>query len=139
MFLTRLIYVSTITDKFGTTSLEDILKVGRVNNTKNGITGMLCFKDEYFIQCLEGSRDAINQTYNKILTDERHSNVVMLEYTPIDVRDFNDWCMGYIPTSQFTDPLILKFSTSLPFNPYQLSGIGAHQLLLEFKKNFTSF
>lgn len=139
MFLTRLIYVSTITDKFSSSSLEDILRIGRVNNTKNGITGMLCFKEKYFIQCLEGSRKAINHTYNKILQDERHSNIVLLAYSQIDAREFNDWCMGYIPTSHFTDPLILKFSKSIDFKPYEMSSESANMLLLEFKKNFTSF
>ncbi|PKG37301.1 BLUF domain-containing protein [Psychromonas sp. Urea-02u-13] len=139
MFLTRLIYVSTATEKFASSSLEDILQVGRLNNTKNGITGMLCFKEKYFIQCLEGSRKAINHTYNKILKDERHTNVVLLEYSQINVREFNDWCMGYIPTSHFTEPLILKYSKSAVFRPYDMSRASAYMLLLEFKKNYTSF
>ena len=139
MFLKRLIYVSTITDHFGPSSLEDILKSGRENNTKNGITGLLCFKNKYFIQCLEGSRKEVNETYNRILNDGRHSNVVLLEYSDINVREFNDWCMGYIPTSKLTDPLILKFSKSNEFNPYDMSSTSAYMLILEFKKTHKSF
>jgi hypothetical protein len=139
MFLTRLIYVSTITDKFGSTSLEDILKIGRVNNTKKGITGMLCFKNKYFIQCLEGERNRVNQTYNKIRNDERHSNVVLIEYTQIEEREFKDWCMGYIPSSKMTDDIILQFSPSVEFTPYDMSATSANLLMLEFKKNFKSF
>lgn len=139
MPLTRLIYVSTVSEKFSSSSLEDILKAGRVNNTKNGITGMLCFQKKYFIQCLEGSRQAVNETYKKILNDDRHSNVVILEYNQINVREFNDWCMGYIPTSHFTEPLILKFSTSKEFNPYDMSSVSVEMLLLEFKQTHTSF
>ncbi|PKF61126.1 blue light sensor protein [Psychromonas sp. psych-6C06] len=139
MPLTRLIYVSTITDKFEASSLEDILRIGRKNNSKNGITGMLCFQRKYFIQCLEGSRKAINETYNKIINDERHTDIMILEYNPIHVREFNDWCMGYIPTSQFTDPLILKFSTSVDFNPYDMSSTSVDMLMLEFKKTHLSF
>jgi hypothetical protein len=139
MFLKRLIYVSTITDKFGPSSLEDILKAGRRNNTRNGITGLLCFKNKYFIQCLEGSRKEVNETYNRIMVDERHSDVVLLEYSDINSREFNDWCMGYIPTSKVTEPLILKFSKSNDFNPYDMSNTSAFMLLLEFKKNHKSF
>lgn len=139
MFLTRLIYVSTITDNFGSSSLEDILKIGRANNSNNGITGMLCFKNKFFIQCLEGSRTAVNATYNRIIKDQRHCNVILLEYSPIEVREFNDWCMGYIPTSKFTDPLILKFSKSSEFTPYDMTGSSVYKLMLEFKKNYKSF
>lgn len=139
MFLTRLIYASTITENFASTSLEDILKVGRINNTNNGITGMLCFNNKYFIQCLEGSRKAVNDTYNKILTDERHTDIMLLEYSQIDERVFSDWCMGCIPKSKFTDPLILKFSASIDFNPYDMSSSSVYQLLLEFKKDHISF
>jgi len=139
MFLTRLIYVSTITEKFGDTSLEDILKIGRVNNTKKGITGMLYFKNKYFIQCLEGERSLINETYNKIRNDERHCNIVLLEYSQIEMREFKDWCMGYIPSSKLTDDLILQFSPTAEFTPYEMSGASANLLMLEFKKNFKSF
>lgn len=139
MFLTRLIYVSTITEKFGDTSLEDILKIGRLNNTKNGITGMLYFKNKYFLQCLEGERSVINATYNKIRNDERHSNIVLLEYNQIEMREFKDWCMGYIPSSKLTDDLILQFSPSAVFTPYEMSGTSVNLLMLEFKKRFKSF
>lgn len=139
MFLTRLIYVSTITEKFGPSSLQDILNVGRLNNTKNGITGMLCFNNKYFIQCLEGSRKDVNDAYRRIVNDDRHSNIVILEYNQINYREFSDWCMGCIPTSKFTDPLILKFSKSIEFRPYEMSGTSVYMLLLEFKKDHTSF
>lgn len=139
MFLSRLVYVSTITDKFGPSSLEDILKIGRRNNTKNGITGMLCFKEKYFIQCLEGPQEEVNQAYSRIIRDERHSDVTLLEYSQINVREFSDWCMGYIPTSHVTAPLILKYSKCTKFNPYDMSGGSAYKLLLEFKNSYTSY
>lgn len=139
MFLIRLIYASTTSDGFEHSSLQNILDVSRLNNTTNGITGMLCFHNKYFLQCLEGSRKAVNDAYKMILNDDRHHNVVILEYTQIDVREFSDWCLGCIPTSKFTDPLLLKFSKSTRFNPYEMSGSSAHKLLLAFKKAHTSF
>ncbi|EGQ9189867.1 blue light sensor protein, partial [Vibrio cholerae] len=42
--------------------------------------------------------------------------------------------MGYIPISSITKPLVLKFSSSSDFNPYQLSDSSAYMLLLELKK-----
>lgn len=49
---------------------------------------MLCFSNEYFLQCLEGSRTAVNNTYQQILNDKRHHNVIMLNYTQIPEREF---------------------------------------------------
>lgn len=50
MFLTRLVYVSTKTDVFISADIEDVLSVARNKKTKNGVTGMLCFNSQYFLQ-----------------------------------------------------------------------------------------
>lgn len=138
MFLTRLVYVSTKTDLCKTADIEDILTVARNKNTKSGLTGMLCFNSQYFLQCIEGSRSAINSTYHKILNDKRHSKVVMLDYKEIATREFNDWSMGYTPESSFSAPLILKYSGSKEFNPYGMSAESAFLLILSLKNAFDS-
>ncbi|MFT6154311.1 MAG: hypothetical protein ACJA1X_001663 [Bermanella sp.] len=56
MFLTRLVYASTISENFNCDDIEGILAVARKNNKQNNITGMLCFNRKYFLQCLKGSR-----------------------------------------------------------------------------------
>ncbi|MBJ6911639.1 BLUF domain-containing protein, partial [Vibrio cholerae] len=98
------------------------------------ITGVLYFNNEYFLQCLEGDREKVNLLYNNIIKDHRHNRVVILDYQEIRNRDFQDWSMGYIPISSITKPLVLKFSSSSNFNPYQLSDSSAYMLLLELKK-----
>jgi len=47
MFLTRIIYTSTITEKFSVKDVDDILDEARSNNRKKEITGMLCFSRNY--------------------------------------------------------------------------------------------
>ncbi|MCW8333445.1 BLUF domain-containing protein [Vibrio sp. SCSIO 43135] len=133
MSLVRLIYVSKITNQFAMSSLEDILQVARKNNEKNNITGMLCFNRNFFLQSIEGTRDSVNATYNKILNDERHHNAIILEYSEISARDFADWSMGYVPSSSLTAPLNLQFSGTTEFDPYSLSGQSAYQFLLKLK------
>ncbi|MEK0272692.1 BLUF domain-containing protein, partial [Vibrio vulnificus] len=64
---------------------------------KLGITGILFFNSQHFLQCLEGERNTVNQVYRSIINDSRHHNVVILDYSEIDSRDFHDWTMGYIP------------------------------------------
>ncbi|AUL73997.1 blue light sensor protein [Pseudoalteromonas sp. 13-15] len=137
MFLVRLIYASKISDGFGPKDIENILQSARTYNVKTHVTGMLCFSNEYFLQCLEGSRTAVNNTYQQILNDKRHHNVIMLNYTQIPEREFEKWSMGYVPQSRVTQSLNLKFSGSVDFNPFKMSGESAHLLMLALKGSIT--
>lgn len=133
MFLTRLVYTSTVSEDFSPTDIEEILVSARKNNSSACITGMLCFNRKYFLQCLEGSRANVNYIYYKILNDPRHSNILMLNYQEIDVREFSEWSMGYIPESSLTTPTNIKFSGSSEFNPYAISGASAYKMMLALK------
>ncbi|WP_440903029.1 BLUF domain-containing protein [Catenovulum sp. SX2] len=133
MFLTRLVYTSTITDSFSPSDIELILEAARKNNGKRNVTGMLCFSRKYFLQCLEGSRTQVNQIYQKILNDPRHTNIVLLDYQQISHREFSEWSMSYIPESSLTSALSLKYSGASTFNPYEMSGESAHEMMLLLK------
>ncbi|MDC8830607.1 BLUF domain-containing protein [Alteromonas gilva] len=134
MFLTRLIYTSTIAPSFSADSIEEILVTARRNNSRNNVTGMLCFNRKYFLQCLEGSRTAVNNTYHNILNDPRHSHIIMLDYKEIVTREYAEWSMGYMPESGFTAGLNLKFSGTPGFNPYEMLGESAQQMMLAMKE-----
>jgi hypothetical protein len=135
MFLTRIIYTSTITEKFSVKDVDDILDEARTNNRKKEITGMLCFSRNHFLQCLEASRSCVNEIYHKILNDERHTNIVLLDYNEISEREFSDWSMAYIPNSDISEAINLKFSESSKFNPYKMSGDSAHKMMLALRDN----
>jgi len=138
MFLTRLVYASTVSESFSSDDIESILIAARKNNIKTNVTGMLCFNRKYFLQCLEGSRTAVNKTYHHILNDPRHNHIIMLDYKEITTREFSEWSMGYMPESSLTSPLNLMYSGSPDFNPYEMSGASAHQMMLAMKKSIPS-
>ena len=138
MFLVRLIYTSRTSSHFGPEDIEEILEKARVNNRKNNVTGLLCFNNKFFLQCLEGSRESVNSTYHHILNDKRHSNIIMLNYSEISEREFEKWSMGYMPQSSLTDPLNLKYSGTPHFDPYEMSGDSTHKLMLALKENIKS-
>jgi hypothetical protein len=46
--------------------VDSILEQSRRNNPKAGITGILCFSDDLFVQVLEGGRDDVCELYNTI-------------------------------------------------------------------------
>ncbi|TDF36547.1 BLUF domain-containing protein [Alteromonadaceae bacterium M269] len=138
MFLTRLVYASTITDAFQHTDIESILFKAREQNAKIDVTGMLCFNRKYFLQCLEGSRTNVNKTYHKILNDRRHTRIILLDYKEISVREFGSWSMGYMPESSMTKPINLKYSGKSDFEPYEMSGDSAWKMMIRLKENIPS-
>jgi len=72
MALHRLIYLSYARPGIGYSDLRDIMDKSEVNNAKAGVTGMLCFGNNIFLQILEGNRKIVNQTYHRIVQDDRH-------------------------------------------------------------------
>lgn len=129
MFLIRLIYASKIADICTGEHIQQIMETSKINNKEINITGVLCYNNEYFLQCLEGSRIRVNQLYHKILLDERHEDPAILKYEEILERDFMEWSMGYIPPAKISGQMVLKYSGDTHFNPYSMSGEGCHMLL----------
>ena len=119
MFLVSLTYTSEMTVN---TDFVDILEVSRINNEKDDITGILLFCNNNVVQCLEGSREAVNKTYTRIARDNRHQNPLLVDYRTISKRLFSKWSMGYVPESSATRSILLKYSVSQNFEPRLLSG-----------------
>lgn len=133
MFLVRLVYVSRVCDTFSPEDLDKIMQISRSNNEQNSVTGLLCFNRNFFLQCLEGSRTNVNQTYHRILNDPRHKDITMLDYREVSEREFSQWSMGYIPDSSVTTDVNLRYSGSDDFQPYFMSGESAHRLMRALK------
>lgn len=73
--------------------LESILRTSRANNTKWLVTGNLIFHSDLFLQLLEGPPEAIDELYQKILSDSRHSDIIKLRDENTDRRLFATWTM----------------------------------------------
>ncbi len=128
MFLVSLIYTSEMT---GSMDFMDILEVSRARNEREGITGVLLFCNNNVVQCLEGSREAVNRTYARIVQDKRHQNPLLVDYRMLSTRLFSEWSMGYVPESSITQPTLLKYSVSQDFEPRLLSGESCLRMLAE--------
>lgn len=134
MRLIRAIYASYKTDSLTREDIESILADSRANNARAEITGVLCFSHHYFLQCLEGSREQVNELYNKITRDSRHDEPFIIDYSEINERSFSSWAMGYVPDTAISRELILKYSPSGQFDPTQMSAASA----LGFLRSLTS-
>lgn len=73
-----------------------ILEKSRENNILSNITGALLFNRECFSQILEGPYDEIERTFERIQRDERHNDVVPLEFSAVPERGFSIWSMAYV-------------------------------------------
>ncbi|HET6307141.1 MAG TPA: BLUF domain-containing protein [Rhodopila sp.] len=84
-----------------------ILASARRSNRANSITGALLFTASGFAQVLEGRRDAVEATFERINGDPRHADVTVLSFTPTEARSFPDWAMGFSGQASpgSTDPL----------------------------------
>lgn len=133
MYLVRLVYVSSIGPDFQPDDLGKILESAQQYNKKNHVTGLLGFNRKIFLQCLEGSRAKVNETYHRILQDPRHDRIIMLDYKEIPEREFDGWSMGFIPESSLTTNVNLRFSGDDTFDPYEMSGESAHRLMVALK------
>jgi hypothetical protein len=120
--LVRLMYASRAVPAVDQEELVAILKKSKVNNPKAGITGVLCFSEGIFMQVLEGGRTAVNQLYNRIAADPRHSDVVLLHYDEIAERRFAGWSMGQVNMARLNPALLLKYSECAKLDPYAVSG-----------------
>src|SRR5215213_2841436 len=96
--LTRLIYHSeNHLGASGSTmiaELNDILDVSNRNNERSGLTGALLFDTLWFVQILEGEREAVSATFRRIAADTRHDGVTLMDVRPVDKRLFGNWWMG---------------------------------------------
>ncbi len=91
----RLVYISQTAKPFSSEDLLSLLRECRRNNAKLGLTGVLLYSNECFIQVLEGKEEVINNIYEKIKKDPRHKNVVELKREYIKERQFDQWSMGF--------------------------------------------
>ena len=94
--LCRLTYYSTAEPGLEFSDLRSILTTAEEKNTQNGITGALVFADCRFAQILEGQRSALSSTFARILLDDRHSMVCLVEFIECAERIFSDWSMKHL-------------------------------------------
>jgi hypothetical protein len=95
MSLCSLAYVSLAVKSMPDDDLKTLLKYARQKNERLGVTGMLLYRDGFFMQALEGEEDTVDTLFERIRRDTRHRDVLQLYREPIRARSFADWTMGF--------------------------------------------
>ena len=132
MSLHRLVYYSRNQIPEGSDVLaevEAILAASRRNNQVAGVTGALMFNAGCFAQVLEGERDVVEATFERIQQDERHGDVSLLAFEPVASRAFGDWSMGFVGTSRDDAATFASVGTQSSLDLDQINGDTLFRLL----------
>jgi len=129
--LVRLLYVSRALDPNDAKATQSILDSSRDHNMSNGITGILCYGGGIYLQAIEGVRMPVNELYGHIVRDNRHKDVVLLDYQEITERRFGGWTMGQVNLAKLNTSIVLKYSEKPELDPYSVSGAVSLALLEE--------
>lgn len=91
----EILYISELSPTTSPATIAEILVQARKQNKLNGITGLLLFDGEHFIQVLEGDREEVLAVMSRIESDARHSGVKRLHEGFIAQRQFQCFGIGY--------------------------------------------
>jgi hypothetical protein len=137
--LYRLVYYSRNTVTGGTAALSaaitSILTASQANNERVGVTGALMFNAGCFAQVLEGPRTAVENVFERIQQDDRHSEVSLLAFDPAPNRAFENWSMGFVGASVGDATSYGSLVEQSGFDPARMTGDALfetlHRLALE--------
>ncbi len=97
----QLIWVSAAVRPFSPDDLGRLLKRSRAGNQVRGITGILLYHKESFLQLMEGPSSEVEFVFeNRIRKDPRHADITVLLRRTVVERSFPDWSMGFIDSSK---------------------------------------
>ena len=105
MGLLQIIYTSHATIRLGKQALHNLVDKANLRNQANGITGMLYWTGNAYLQVLEGDEKDVLPIYADILRDSRHDDIRTVVIRPIEKRDFASWSMGLV--EDLNEPLEL--------------------------------
>ncbi|MDE5416932.1 BLUF domain-containing protein [Labilibaculum sp. DW002] len=93
--LIHIVYLSVSKQELSEKELADFLSVIRAKNKKLQVSGLLLYNEGMFIQVVEGEKKTVQNLFQNVKNDSRHSNIVKLLEEDIAKRSFPDWSMGF--------------------------------------------
>ena len=131
--LQRLIYASRWMDPTHAEiepMVADILDKSVRNNRTVGITGLLLHHRGWFLQVLEGPLEVVDDTFDRIRRDLRHTDIRTVADLPIAARAFGDWSMAAERLEGQTARALTELGLDASFDPASLDPSSAMSLLL---------
>lgn len=94
MPLHAIAYVSQARSALAPQELDALLADATAFNRMAGVTGVLMFDGERFLQYLEGPRDGLDSVYGRVLNASVHHGVRQLAAGAVGTRWFPHWTMA---------------------------------------------
>lgn len=106
MPLSRLLYTSDACIRDSNVpvviQVHEMAHASAKRNAASELTGALLFIENQFIQVLEGTPEAIEQIFERICCDLRHTNVTLVDLASVNERMFSEWEMKVLLETQET-------------------------------------
>lgn len=116
-------------------AVAGILAASKRSNARVGVTGALLFNAGFFAQVLEGSRLAVEATFERIQRDPRHSDVSVLQCEPVAARGFPNWSMAFVGRSPRGQALWGEFARRTDFDLGRIEADRLFATLLTIVEN----
>ena len=93
--LFSLVYTSRAVSPMSRDDLTGLLQQARAHNTAARLSGILLYRNQTFVQLLEGQRNRVEPLYDAIRRDPRHHEVTTVSTHEQLDRQFPDWSMAF--------------------------------------------
>jgi len=134
-----MVYVSSASRLLDEAELNEILRVSRVNNRRDGISGMLLYKDGNIMQVLEGPEEKVAALVDKLQQDPRHYGLQVLLEDRIKQRQFDKWAMAFhqvdFSAKADSEGLSNFLDDEVAAAAFRSNPGKAYRLLLSFRNN----
>ncbi|MCJ2061322.1 BLUF domain-containing protein [Methylobacterium sp. J-088] len=118
-----------------TAAVGQILAASQRNNARSDVTGALMFNTGAFAQVLEGPRQGVEETFERIQCDDRHGDVTVLQGGPTESRSFANWSMAFVGASAGGQARFSRLAAESGFDLSRLDGDAVlamlHELVLD--------
>lgn len=136
MALFQLLYLSRTRLDWTEPELAALAAHAQERNTRDGLTGLLLYGNGHFLQLLEGRRQPLVLTYDRIARDARHADLRVLLDAPVARRTFPRWAMGLLNLEVAREVDRDRFTRIIQAFPAGPSPVADNALALRLLKEF---
>jgi hypothetical protein len=91
----QLVYISRAHDGICYSDIQEILESSRQYNQKHNLTGLLVYKDDHFLQILEGEQEFVKEAFSEFTKDRRSMLLGVLAESESEHRIFSRWPLAF--------------------------------------------
>ena len=115
MVLRQLAFASHARAGLRASETSEVIATSRSNNARDGITGVMLYTGESFVQIVEGPDAVVARLWRRLLLDDRHRGPTTL-FDQTGAPWYHDWRAGYVAEAVVA-PLVLRWRALSPTLP----------------------